>query len=128
MDKKHAILITPETHLVDDVDAYLWNDYEIYRNLLNEHEIVYRNVQKTGDTMVLDGFLNSVEAGKAFRCDGFELFGERYYGNGLILPEDETQSHPRLSPQEVSRSIRFFRVEPSLGEERQQLPSHASWA
>ena len=113
MNKKHAILITPEIHFVDEVHAYLWNDYEICQRLLNEHETVYRHMGRTGDMIVLDGFLNSAAAGMASRCEGFELFGELYYGNGLILPADETHSRPAVSLPEVNRWIRFFRIEPT---------------
>ncbi|MDR3401742.1 MAG: hypothetical protein P4L99_04510 [Chthoniobacter sp.] len=125
MQKKHAILITPETHLVDDVHAYLWNADEIYQRLLNEHEIVYRHIPRTGDTIVLDGFLNSAETGKAFRSDGFELFGEKYYGNGLIIAADDTLCRPHVSPQDISHCIRFFRPEPAQGYETRQS-AHAA--
>jgi hypothetical protein len=114
-------LINSETHLVDDVHAYLWNEFEIYRQLSNQHEVVYRHIPRTGDVIVLDGFLNSVAAGMARRREGFELFGEKYYGNALIIPAVEKDSRPGLSPEEVGRYIRFFSLESSHTQEAQSV-------
>ena len=85
-------------------------------------EIVFADLRN--DTIALAAFTNGNPDGERLREDGFELFGNRYYGNALIVP-DEGYDSPRISPQETARLINFFRVENNSKAERDRM--HKVW-
>jgi len=113
MDKKYGILICPDTHTVSDVNALIWSGYEMRRKLSigGDAEIVLRDLERTGDTIVVSGFLNAATAGKASRCEGFNLCGEQFYGRALVIAGDENRSSPVIDPHDISRVIHFFRLD-----------------
>jgi hypothetical protein len=113
MDKKYGILICSDTHTVSDVHAYIWSGYEMRRKLGigGNREIVLQDLERTGDTIVVSAYLNVATAGKASRCEGFDLFGQRFYGRALVISGDEKRSSPAIDPHDISRVIRFLRLE-----------------
>jgi len=113
MNKKYGILICPDTHTVCDVHAFIWSGYELRQKLQIEgnEEIVLRDLERTGDTIVVSGFLNVATAGNASRCEGFDLCGERFYGRALVISGDENRSSPVIDPHDISRVIRFLRLD-----------------
>ncbi len=114
MHKHFGILIRPDTNTVHDVHSFLWTDHEMHQRLqIGNDEIVERQVERTGDAIFVSAFLNATTAGKAFRCDGFDLFGDRFYGPALIVSGEENGTAPILDPHDISRAIRFFRLEQS---------------
>jgi hypothetical protein len=111
MHKLFGILIRPDTHTVHDVDACVWTDHEMRQKLqIGDDEIVRRGVERTGDAIFVSAFLNATTAGKASRCEGFDLFGERFYGPALIVSGEENGTSPILDPHDISRAIHFFRM------------------
>ena len=111
MHKTFGILIRPDTHTVHDVDAYIWTDHEMRTKLqIESDEIVQRGVERTGDAIFVSSFLNATAAGRAFRCEGFDLYGDRYYGPALIVSGQENGTSPILDPHDISRAIHFFRL------------------
>jgi hypothetical protein len=113
MDKNCGILICPHTHTVSDVHAFIWSGCELRQKLQidGNEEIVLRDWERTGDTIVVSGFLNVATAGKASRCEGFDLCGERFYGRALVISGDENRSYPVMDPHDISRKIRFLRLD-----------------
>jgi len=111
MHKFFGILIRPETHTVHDVEAYVWTDHEMRQRLeIGNDEIARREVERTGDAIFVSAFLNGTTAGKSFRSDGFDLYGDRYYGPALIIAARESGVAPVLDPHDISRAIHFFRM------------------
>jgi hypothetical protein len=111
MNKLFGILILPETNTVHDVDASAWTIDVVRQKLqIGNDDIVERQVERTGDVIFVSAFLNSSTAGKPFRCDGFDLYGERFYGPALIVSGEEGGASPILDPHDISRVIHFFRI------------------
>jgi hypothetical protein len=109
MNKQHGILIRPDTQIVDDVYAAVWNSQEIRKRLLlHDEPFVYQDIRN--DSIVIEASSNVETNGDGLHKNGFVLFGKRYYGNALIIPEEERDS-PRISPQEVAHLIRFFQTQ-----------------
>lgn len=107
MNTQHGILIRADTHNVTDVYAAVWNGQEIRKKLvLRNDDIVYQDIRS--DSIVVRATSNVSSSGQTPRKDGFELFGKCFYGNALIIP-DEDRNSPRITPQEVAHMIRFFR-------------------
>src|SRR5215213_8435435 len=108
MHKRFGILIRPDTHTVHDVEAYIWTDHEMRQKLqIGNEEVVERQVERTGDAIFVSAFLNATEAGKASRCDGFDLYGDRYYGPALVISSTQSDVCPVLDPHDISRAIQF---------------------
>jgi hypothetical protein len=106
MYKQHGILIRVDAQIVSDVYEVVWNTQEIRKRLLlHDEEFVYQTIGS--DSIVIEALSNVGENGARLRKDGFVLFGKRFYGNALIIP-DEKRPSPRISPQEVAYVIRFF--------------------
>ena len=117
MNLLHGILIRTDTHNVTDVYAPVWNGQEIRKKLvLRGDEIVYQDIRS--DSIVVRALCNVSNSGQPPRDDGFELFGRRYFGNALIIPDEDRES-PRITPQEVAHRIRFFRWNEQLGERQE---------
>ncbi len=110
MNKKHGILIRPDRHLISDVHAAVWNGNEIRKKLLlHDEPIVFRDVRN--DTLAISGNASPSPAGERWRRGGgFELFGNQYRGNGLIIP-DEGRDSPEITPEHLSHIIRFLDAE-----------------
>jgi hypothetical protein len=106
MNKQHGILIRADAQIVNDVYAPVWNGQEIRKRLrLHNQEFVYQDMRS--DSIVLEASSNVERNGKRRPKDGFELFGKRFYGNALIIPDEERDT-PRITPQQVAHIIRFF--------------------
>jgi hypothetical protein len=106
MNKQHGILIRADTQVVDDVYALVWNSQEIRKRLLLQDEpFVYQDLRN--DSIVIEASPNVESNGDELHKNGFFLFGKRFYGNALIIAEEERDS-PRISPQEIAHVIRFF--------------------
>jgi len=108
MNRQHGILIRSDRQVVADVYAAIWNGQEIRKKLLlHNDEIIFRDLRN--DSIVVEASSNVggplITRGK----DGFQLFGERFYGNALIIA-DEDRLSPKISPEEIAHRIRFFRV------------------
>lgn len=111
MQKTFGILIRPDTHTVHDVDADQWTEHAMREKLqVGNGEFERREVERTGDTIVVSAFLNASTAGKASRSDGFDLYGERFYGPALIISGEASGTSPILDPHDISRAIHFFRL------------------
>jgi hypothetical protein len=111
MNLQHGILIRADTHTVSDVYAPIWNGHEIRKQLLlRDDEIVYRDIRS--DSIVVAACGNVGKSGEQTSKEGFELFGQSYCGNALILP-DEGRPSPKITPEEIAHLIRFVRLEPA---------------
>ena len=111
MNKQHGILIQPDTQIVDDVYAAVWNSQEIRKRLLlHDEPFVYQDIRN--DSIVVEASSNVETNGDGLPKNGFFLFGKRFYGNALVIPEEERDS-PRISPQEIAQIIRFFQRDES---------------
>ena len=109
MNKRHGILIRADAQNVSDVYATVWNGQEIRKNLFLHHEeFLYQDL--SSDSIVVEADGNSGAERDRPCKDGFVLFGKRFYGNALIVPDEERDS-PRITPQEIAHVIRFFRPE-----------------
>jgi len=108
MNKQHGILIQADAQIVNDVYAAVWNAQEIRKRLfLHDEEFVYRDIQS--DSIVVEASSNVETNGRRTPKDGFVLFGKRFYGNGLIIADEERDT-PRITPQEIAHVIRFFQA------------------
>jgi len=108
-----GILIRPDSQLILDIQADAWTDEELQRQLrLPDGDLVRYGLERSGDAIVLSAFLNTSTAGKPFRIEGFDLYGDRFYGPAIIIPGDELSCCPALDPHDISRVIRFFRQAP----------------
>ena len=63
------------------------------------------SVGKSGDVLIVGDFLNHTTAGVKCESKGFNLFGNTYYGNGLIIG-GESES-PQITAEEVLGSIAY---------------------
>jgi hypothetical protein len=106
MNKQHGILIRADAQLVNDVYAPIWNGQEIRKRLLlHEEHFVYQDMGS--DSIVVEASPNVESHGPLSGRHGFELFGKRFYGNALVIPNEERDA-PRITPQEIAHIIRFF--------------------
>jgi len=106
MNKQHGILIRADTQVVDDVYAPVWNSQEIRKKLfLHDEPFVYQDIRN--DSIIVEASPNVETNSDGLHKNGFFLLGRRFYGNALIIPEEERDS-PGISPQEVAHGIRFF--------------------
>jgi hypothetical protein len=111
MNKQRGILIRADAQIVDDVYAAVWNGQEIRKKLfLHNEEFVYQDIKS--DSIVIEASPNLETNCHRSRRNGFVLFGKRFYGNALIIPDEERDS-PRVTPEEIAHSIRFFHMEDS---------------
>ncbi len=112
MNKKHGILIRPNCRLIADVHAAIWNGMEMRKRLLlHDEPIVFRDLRN--DTLALNGKLNRMRRSAKSCRSGFELFGEIYYGDALIIP-DEGRNSPRITPEHLAHIVRFLDVDEEI--------------
>jgi hypothetical protein len=106
MNKQHGILIRSDSQVVCDVYAPIWNSQEIRKSLfLHNAEFVFQDLRS--DSIVVAASTNVETSGSRKRKDGFELFGKRFYGNALIIADEERDT-PQITPQQIAHIIRFF--------------------
>src|ERR1700730_4895544 len=112
MNNDYGLLILPDIQTVGDVHADEWTDRELRQRLrVGNDELVRRDVDRTGDTIVVSAFLNSTTAGKPSRCEGFDLYGERFYGPALVISSENNRRCPVLDPHDINHVIHFFRLD-----------------
>jgi hypothetical protein len=111
VNKQHGILIRADAQIISNVYAAVWNGQEIRKKLfLHDEEFVYQEVRS--DSIVVKAVGNIGGEKDRLRNAGFVLFGRRFYGNALIIPDEERDS-PKMTPREIAHVIRFFRPEES---------------
>jgi len=111
MKTNYGLLICPDIQTVGDVHAEEWTDRELRQQLrVGNDELLRLEVDRTGDTIIVSAFLNSTTAGKPSRCEGFDLYGERFYGPALVISSENNRRCPVLDPHDISRPIHFFRL------------------
>jgi hypothetical protein len=114
MQKSFGLLIRADTQTVHDVDAGAWTDEEVRQKLPIGNDPVLRlSLERTGDLILVSGFLNGSAAGKGVRREGFDLYGERFFGSALIVSGEVNGSAPVLDPHDISRAIHFFLLNPA---------------
>lgn len=112
MNNYYGLLILPDIQTVGDVHADEWTDRELRQQLrVGNDELVRRDVDRTGDTIIVSAYLNSTTAGKPSRCEGFDLYGERFYGPALVISSENNHRCPVLDPHDINRVIHFFRLD-----------------
>ena len=117
MNECHGLLIMSDRHLIVDVSAQNWSTPEIQRRLGTQDEISFRQVDGSGRLAVSE-FLNGAASGKPSRSVGFQLRGETYYGNALLIADGNDEETAALDPHRIARIIHFLRVEHSCADGR----------
>lgn len=138
MQKTFGLLIRPDTQTVHDVDAGEWTDEAVRQKLPIGNDPVLRlGLERTGDLILVSGFLNEAAEGEGVRREGFDLYGERFYGPALIVSGEKNGRAPVLDPHDISRAIHFFLLQPEeastvgrhdLAERNQETPRMAAGA
>lgn len=106
-----GLLICPGTHTVHDVSADQWTILNVRHLLGVEEGIVRHEIERSGDWIYVSALLNASAEGRDVRCEGFDLFGDRYYGPALLVAGRENGIAPVLDPHDISRAIHFFRLD-----------------
>ena len=105
MNNRRGILIRSREQTIAEVFASNWDNNEIKEILRdNWRDIAFFGIR--GDTIVVSALPN-VGGDRHQHRSGFELFGRRYYGDGLIIA-GENRDTPQVTPQEIAGDIRFF--------------------
>ena len=114
MKTNFGLLICPDFQTAYDVNADDWTDQELREQLRVGNDAILRlEVDRTGDTIVVSALLNDATTREAARGDGFDLYGQRFYGPALVISGESNRRSPALDPHDVSRMIHFFRLDPS---------------
>jgi hypothetical protein len=109
MNNCRGILLRSREQTIAEVFSASWGNGEIKEILRdNWQDVAFFGIR--GDTIVVSAIPNvGGDRGQRHRS-GFELFGRRYYGDALIIG-GENRDTPQLTPQDISKDIRFFHEE-----------------
>ena len=109
---KTAIQIDVENNQVSTVQTEgEWTDEAINEQIdAVGGELAKNSIGGSGDILVVGDFINHTTAGAACESNGFNLFGNTYYGDGLILGGERGElEKPKTTVKEVAAAVEYVK-------------------